>query len=162
MIKSELLKLLSPYIVKSYDIDDGDVQNVSSVLQNAKREDLVFYNINDGIKFEEVFLERLKKSEASLVFINRPLEMELSIKNLIVLDDKSFQSCLKKVVDEFYPYDLKANKLVGITGTNGKTTTAYLAMQIASLMGYPSICIGTLGIQSIDKVKTNQMWYLGH
>lgn len=152
MIKSDLLKLLSPFIVKSYEIDDGNVQNISSVLQNAQSDDVVFYNINDGLKFEEIFLERLGQSKASLIFINRTLETGSSLKNIVILDEDSFRPCLKKVVDEFYPYDLSSIKLVGITGTNGKTTTAYLAMQIASLMGYPSICIGTLGIQSIDKI----------
>jgi UDP-N-acetylmuramoyl-L-alanyl-D-glutamate--2,6-diaminopimelate ligase len=37
-------------------------------------------------------------------------------------------------------------KLVGVTGTNGKTTTVNLAMQISSMVGRPAISLGTIGI----------------
>jgi UDP-N-acetylmuramoyl-L-alanyl-D-glutamate--2,6-diaminopimelate ligase len=41
-------------------------------------------------------------------------------------------------------------KIIGVTGTNGKTTTVNLAMQIASLAGHPAISIGTIGVQDVN------------
>jgi len=36
---------------------------------------------------------------------------------------------------------------VGITGTNGKTTTANLAMQMSTLLGHRAFSVGTIGVQ---------------
>lgn len=152
MIKSDILKLFSSLIVKNYGVQDGEIKNISSELQTANSDDVVFYNLNPGETSSELFFDRLNQSKASLVIVNRLPFSNGNFNNLIVLEEKSFRNCLKKLVDKFYPYDLNSNLLVGITGTNGKTTTAYLAMQIASLLGKPSLCIGTLGIQAIDKV----------
>ncbi|WP_251211908.1 UDP-N-acetylmuramoyl-L-alanyl-D-glutamate--2,6-diaminopimelate ligase [Adlercreutzia murintestinalis] len=53
----------------------------------------------------------------------------------------------------FYDYPSDAFKLVGITGTNGKTTTTYLVEHIAKMAGNTTGVIGTVGIQ-IDGKRT--------
>lgn len=47
----------------------------------------------------------------------------------------------------FYDYPSQAFDLVGITGTNGKTTTTYLVEHIAQVAGFKTGVIGTVGIQ---------------
>ncbi len=47
----------------------------------------------------------------------------------------------------FYGNPSRAFKLVGITGTNGKTTTTYLVESIAAHAGYTCGVIGTVGVK---------------
>ena len=42
-------------------------------------------------------------------------------------------------------YDFNNIKLIGITGTNGKTTTCYLIYQMLLLIGIKTAYIGTIG-----------------
>ncbi len=57
-------------------------------------------------------------------------------------------SCIRRsmasVADHFFGHPSSKLRLVGITGTNGKTTTAFLVHSIMS-QGEPSLVMGTLG-----------------
>ncbi len=57
-----------------------------------------------------------------------------------------------------YFYPLQPNNLVAVTGTNGKTSTAYFYAQIANKLGFNSAAIGTLGtITFSDSVEANNI-----
>ena len=47
---------------------------------------------------------------------------------------------------------IKDVKLIGITGTNGKTTTCYLIYQMLNYLGYKTAYIGTIGYYVEDKI----------
>jgi UDP-N-acetylmuramoyl-L-alanyl-D-glutamate--2,6-diaminopimelate ligase len=53
----------------------------------------------------------------------------------------------------FFRSDLKAATLVGVTGTNGKTTVAWLAAQALTALGEPCGYLGTIGYGTPDKLK---------
>ena len=66
-------------------------------------------------------------------------------KNIFYVEDLD-----KKIVsflDALYDVDINSNNFFAFTGTNGKTTAAYLCHQLLTSMNYDSIYIGTLGIQ---------------
>lgn len=48
--------------------------------------------------------------------------------------------------------ELEQIKLIGVTGTNGKTTTCYLLWQALNKLGYKCAYIGTIGFYLDDKV----------
>ncbi len=52
---------------------------------------------------------------------------------------------LATISKRFYSYPDKRIELIGITGTNGKTTTSYLLKTILETAGYKAGIIGTLG-----------------
>jgi UDP-N-acetylmuramoyl-L-alanyl-D-glutamate--2,6-diaminopimelate ligase len=52
---------------------------------------------------------------------------------------------LGSIADRFFGQPSQALHLVGVTGTNGKTTCAWLIAQALSLCGRPAAYIGTLG-----------------
>lgn len=65
---------------------------------------------------------------------------------------KSTREYLKDILKEEYSDKINNNlKIVGITGTNGKTTTAYLCYQLLNYLGINSAYLGTLGYKSKDK-----------
>ncbi len=64
----------------------------------------------------------------------------------------STKEYLKKVLKDEYSNKINNNlKIIGITGTNGKTTTAYLCYQLFNLLGVNSAYLGTLGYKSKNR-----------
>ncbi|MCF7912229.1 MAG: UDP-N-acetylmuramoyl-L-alanyl-D-glutamate--2,6-diaminopimelate ligase [Candidatus Cloacimonetes bacterium] len=61
---------------------------------------------------------------------------------IIVTDSRMAAAYLSKL---FYAVDDHRMKLVGVTGTNGKTTTAWLGYQLAGRLGRKAGFIGTIG-----------------
>ncbi len=61
----------------------------------------------------------------------------------------------KEIIKKLYAHELQNIKVVGITGTDGKTTTSMLTNSIIN-QSQKSACIGTLGIQRNNlNIKTN-------
>jgi len=63
------------------------------------------------------------------------------------------KSCLSAIAARFYDYPCQHLHITGITGTNGKTTVAYLLMQAHALLGYRSAYIGTLGVGDMQSMQ---------
>ena len=71
----------------------------------------------------------------------------------IIIKDEEY---LKKYLKRYYYSKIKHIKLIGITGTNGKTTSAYLIYQSLNLLGIKCGYIGTLGYYRLGKhIKLN-------
>ena len=87
---------------------------------------------------------------ASVIVAERKLYLaETDNVTVVVVDDS--RKAMAHVADRFYGSPSKAVSLVGITGTNGKTTTTYLVEQIARAAGKRTGVIGTIGVQVAGK-----------
>ncbi len=64
---------------------------------------------------------------------------------------KDSSEALGYICSEFYNHPSKKLKVVGVTGTNGKTTTATLLYQIAKSLGYPAGLFSTVKIMVDNK-----------
>jgi len=73
-----------------------------------------------------------------------------SAKTLIVKNTRKY---LIKYLKDTYYNEIKDMNIIGITGTNGKTTTAYLIYQALNLLGDKCAYIGTIGFYINDKVR---------
>lgn len=67
---------------------------------------------------------------------------EYSVKTIIVKDTRSY---LASYLKELYADKLSNIKIIGITGTNGKTTSCYLIYQMLNSLGIKTSYIGTIG-----------------
>lgn len=56
------------------------------------------------------------------------------------------QALVSRLAERFFGHPSRRLKLVGITGTKGKTTTAFLVQHALALAGYPCGMIGTIWI----------------
>ncbi len=132
-------------LLKKYKIPT-DIQKLTSVLQEAQKQDLVFYNLLEGQ--ESSFQNRYEKSQKPFVILNSDPQIEF---NGLIVENDDFQKLKKSLLDQFYP--LNSNlKLAGVTGTNGKTSTVFLAMQIAEQIGKRALCLGTYGLRNKDGI----------
>ena len=98
---------------------------------------------NDG----HDYVEDAIKNGATTVIVE---EGEYSVNTIIVKDTKEY---LKEYLENNYYDDIKKLKLIGMTGTNGKTTTCYLIYQALNKVGIKCAYIGTLGFYLIDEKR---------
>ncbi|MFP4544885.1 MAG: UDP-N-acetylmuramoyl-L-alanyl-D-glutamate--2,6-diaminopimelate ligase [Candidatus Kapaibacterium sp.] len=63
------------------------------------------------------------------------------------------RAALAKLSHDWYDYPLRDMKVIGITGTNGKTTCSFLLSSVLSEAGYKTGIIGTTGIISAGSRK---------
>ena len=108
---------------------DTDIDGISYDSRNVKKGDL-FFCINgfstDGHKYAK---DAVEKGAAALM-VTRILDID--IPQLLVKDDRKLMA---QIACRFYGYPAKRLKMVGITGTNGKTTTTYMIKSIAEKQG---------------------------
>ncbi len=111
----------------------------------VKKGDLFFCKKGENFDSHEVATEVLKKGAAAIV-----CERELPISAVqIVAEDCRESTAL--IAGEFYARPAEKLKIIGITGTNGKTTTAYMLSSILKRAGKSVGIIGTLGVYYAHK-----------
>lgn len=77
-------------------------------------------------------------------------EGNYSVETEIVKDTREY---LSKYLKDYYKDMLKDMKIIGVTGTNGKTTVAYLTYQALWKFGIKAAYIGTIGFYIKEKIK---------
>lgn len=65
--------------------------------------------------------------------------------NIPVINVKNTQAALAELANIFYKEPSKSIRIIGVTGTNGKTTTTHLIQHIFEKNNYKAAIIGTLG-----------------
>lgn len=160
MNKIEILNALAENILEYNILGSIEILNVTTNLELAASHDAVFYNIRDDGKACQLFLSRLALVSPALVIlsgsISQSLKETLSATDYIIVPPKQFMLAQKRMCDYLYPrsWDESNGPLcVGITGTNGKTSTAQLAAQISWHNNISACSIGTLGLVSAEGEK---------
>ncbi len=151
MNKEKILELLCDFLINKETVITPDLvfENVTTKLQGAKKTDIVFYKLNPlDEKSLKDFKSRLAESSPGLLIINREAQ-SLNIANSLSIEATQFLKAQKIILDEIFP-NKKKLKMVGVTGTNGKTTSVNLAMQVSSLLGHKAFSIGTIGVQDVN------------
>lgn len=74
---------------------------------------------------------------------------EYKVPTVIVPDTRVY---LNDLLKQEYGYVINDMKIIGITGTNGKTTSCFLTYQILNKLGIKCAYIGTIGFYLKDKV----------
>ena len=130
---SEILKGID-VLNKYSDAEVIDVTQDSRLVKEGSLYVCVKGNTFDGHSVAEEMLE----NGAAAVVVERDLGLD---KQVIVSDTRSIFS---SVCANFFGNPAKNLKLIGLTGTNGKTTTTFLIKQILELTGKMVGLIGTV------------------
>jgi UDP-N-acetylmuramoyl-L-alanyl-D-glutamate--2,6-diaminopimelate ligase len=124
------------------------VSDIHWKAQDSTKNSILFYKILDDEKSQELFTQRIATATFSWLVINkdhssRPL-------NSLVVDEKEWPRVQKEILDHIYPLPPQL-KLIAVTGTNGKTTTADLILQLGEMSHKKGLSIGTLGVRENHK-----------
>lgn len=101
----------------------------------------LFFCLSGGKTDSHVFAGDAEAAGAAAVVCER--DLGLSIPRLIVPDSRK---AMGLIASQFYGRPADRLKIVGITGTNGKTTTSYMLASILRRAGKQTAVVGTLGI----------------
>ncbi|MCS7083933.1 MAG: UDP-N-acetylmuramoyl-L-alanyl-D-glutamate--2,6-diaminopimelate ligase [Aquificaceae bacterium] len=97
----------------------------------------------EGKRFDgNLFIEEALRRGASFVLSEQEHFSER------VLKVSNIRSVLADLSSEFYKNPCKELKLVGITGTNGKTTSSYIIQKILASAGFETGIIGTIAYRT--------------
>ncbi|MFV0396193.1 MAG: UDP-N-acetylmuramoyl-L-alanyl-D-glutamate--2,6-diaminopimelate ligase [Coprobacillaceae bacterium] len=86
------------------------------------------------------FIEEAITNGAIKIVASKNIVCDIEL--IIVKDTTQY---LQEYLKENYSKELEELTIIGITGTNGKTTTTYLIYQLLNDLEIPTACIGTLG-----------------
>lgn len=105
---------------------------------------------NDGHQY----IPQVIENGCKIIVSEQPIENE-NITSIIV---ENSSVALAELANAFYDYPSKKIKLVGITGTNGKTTTATLSHELFTKLGYKtgllSTVVNKIGQENIPSTHT--------
>lgn len=136
----KILKEIS-YISKNIQ-NDKEIVGVSSNSKEIKK-DFIFVAIR-GFEFDgHNYIENaLENGASTIVYTNDDVEFKNGI-NYIKVEDARL--ALAKISNFLSDFPSKSLRMIGVTGTNGKTTTANIISFLLNKLGEPCANIGTDG-----------------
>jgi len=100
------------------------------------------------------FIEQAVARGARAVVVERKLE---SSANVTTIQVKHTRLALAKMASRYYGFPSQRLTVIGITGTNGKTTTSYLLESLFAACGHNVGVIGTVNIRQPGQSRTAQI-----
>ncbi len=152
----KLSYLLQNVDVKNIDeIEDIDITNIESDSRKVK-ENTLFICIKGEKADGHEYIEEAIEKGAIVVVINEDYVKEvkkLKIPYVVVTDN---EKAMAQIACNYFDNPSKKFKLVGITGTKGKTTTTYMIKNILEKAGKKVGLVGTIANMIGDKKYDTQ------
>lgn len=137
----KLSKLLSALDI-SISVSDREIETLTENPSIATKNSL-FVCIRGARANGHDFAPTAYENGCRVFVCSEPLTLPTDAQIFSVLDTRV---ALAKLAAQFYGHPSKAIRVVGVTGTKGKTTVASLCQQVLSASGIPCGYIGTNGV----------------
>jgi UDP-N-acetylmuramoyl-L-alanyl-D-glutamate--2,6-diaminopimelate ligase len=120
-------------------------------IQDSNLDSALFYYFpEDTRERRDNFHKALENAHFGLCITNvKNIELE----KVICLESNDWDKLLEESCDYFYP--LKKSLKIGVTGTNGKTTTTDILRQLLKMKNKSVLTIGTLGVWLNNQKKND-------
>lgn len=118
----------------------------------AVKKDFLFVAIKGNQKDGNCFIKEAIINGASYVIVQAKAKAVKGYANVKFISVKDARKFLGHACAEFYHHPSNKVKVIGITGTNGKTTISYLIEAIAAQANYGCGVIGTINHRFKNKV----------
>jgi UDP-N-acetylmuramoyl-L-alanyl-D-glutamate--2,6-diaminopimelate ligase len=129
-----------------YEILEGntavEVDHITWDSRSVSNKALFIAVKNKNVDRHDFVLEAIEKG-AIAVIVEHDIKKELP-KNVTVVKVKDSRKAMSIIASKYYGEPMKALKVVGITGTNGKTSTSYFIAQILESLRVKCGVIGTI------------------
>ncbi|MCX5713746.1 MAG: UDP-N-acetylmuramoyl-L-alanyl-D-glutamate--2,6-diaminopimelate ligase [Candidatus Omnitrophica bacterium] len=131
---------------------DFEVQGIACDSQKVGQ-DFVFVAIR-GVNFDgHKFIDEAIKRGARFVVVQRPVSASGNRdKGVMFVEVEDTRKALADLAAFFYGEPSKKLKVIGVTGTNGKTTISYLLEAILKRAGFIPAVVGTVNYRFRDKI----------
>ena len=125
-----------------------EITGITSNSENVQKGNL-FVAIRGLHHDGHLFVHRAIEKGAVAVVAERALECA----NVLVVPDT--REALARLLDAWYGHPAKKLRLIGITGTNGKTSVSYMVWSLLRQAGYSCGLIGTVECRLNDQVLSS-------
>lgn len=106
------------------------------------------------------YISEAVKRGALVLIVGESVEVP---KGITIIKTSDTRDALAKVSSAYFGYPSRSMKLIGVTGTNGKTTTTYLIKSILDKKGFKTALLGTIsniiGDRVVDAKRTTPESY---
>jgi len=138
--------------IPDHELDGDKAVEISGIAYDSRnvREGYLFVAIKGHAQDGHAYLNEAVKKGAAAILAENFNEVAADIPKVAVSDSRS---ALSKLSVQFYNDPCKNIELIGITGTNGKTTTTYLLESIISAAGGKPGVIGTINSRFQGNVR---------
>ena len=138
-------------LIPNARLSGGDVE-ITSIERDSRRvgEGALFVCIAGAHVDAHSFIPNAARAGARAILTER--ETVVVPDGMSVLHVQDLQAALDVIVPYFYDYPARSMRVIGITGTNGKTTTSYLVRAILRHAGKRVGLIGTIQVMMEDEV----------
>ncbi|MGV8980643.1 UDP-N-acetylmuramoyl-L-alanyl-D-glutamate--2,6-diaminopimelate ligase [Clostridium sp.] len=130
--------------------------NISGVEYNSKsvKDNYIFVAI-EGLRVDgHLYINDAITNGAKVIVVSKDIE---DLQDVTVIKVKDTRAALSTLSADFYDYPSKNLELIGVTGTNGKTTTTYLLKSILDVCKRTTSLIGT-----IETIINEKSFYSTH
>ena len=167
MVLKQLLERLTYEVVQG-----SDEQEVSTLVYDSRKVEAgsVFVCISGAAFDGHGFIDDVVEKGATAVVVERGMAQlqvsEESLQGLTIIRVKDTRYALALMSAAYFGYPAEKLKVIGITGTKGKTTTTYMIKSILDDVGYKVGLIGTIeaiiGEKHIPAANTTPESYTIH
>ena len=137
------LQKITEYIKPDKIMNFNDNIEISGISYNSKtvqKGDIFVCLVGEHSDGHNFVADAVQKGASAIV-----AQKEINISNVPVIIVKDTQYTLSQIACVFYDFPSEKLRLIGITGTNGKTTVTHLVENIFEHAGIKCGLIGTLG-----------------
>lgn len=142
----KLSLLLKDIEYNTNNLPDVDIKDI---VYNSKlaKPDTLFVCLTGSVSDGHQFAENAYEAGCRVFMAERELSLPEDA-TVIILDDT--RNALSYISSTFFDYPSKELKIIGITGTKGKTTVTYLTQSVLNNAGISTGVIGTIGVSYGD------------
>lgn len=129
---------------------DGDCE-VKDVVYDSRKvsEGSLFICIRGAVADGHAFAPDVAKKGAAVLVVEEPVDVSEDVTVILVENSRYAMAFISAA---FFDYPAEKLKVIGITGTKGKTTTTYMVKSILENAGYKVGLIGTIEAVIGDRV----------
>ena len=139
------------YLIKNVEVKsiignlNIDITNIHSDSRKIKQNGL-FIAINGFTRNGIDFISSAIKNGAVAVIVEPDLDINSLNLNIPIIQVQNTRKALAQTTCAFYNYPADKLKLIGVTGTKGKTTTTFMIKAILEAHGYKVGLIGSIAV----------------
>jgi len=134
----------------------GELSDVCTDSRCAKC-DCVYIALNGSRADGKLYIKEAVSGGAIAVVYEGTLPPSATFSGVLYIRVKNARAAASKISACFYGYPAQKLKMVGVTGTNGKTTVANMLCHIINRAGKTAGVIGTLGISFCGRNMPNKL-----
>ncbi len=131
--------------LENYEIDGDNNVEINKIEYDSKKieKNDIFVAIKGFEADGNDFIVDAIKNGAVCVIVEKNVSIS-NVENVTIVKVENTRIALAKMAASYYDYPAKKINMIGITGTKGKTTTAYMIRDILNASGKKTGMIGTV------------------